>query len=68
MQQSHGKPFESKGSFQFDNKNSSIIELDKAGDSRKYFVAGGYLKALDMDGKEITGDLADKYQLKKEAE
>lgn len=63
-----GKPFESKGSFQFDNKNSSIIELDKAGDSRKYFVAKGYLKALDMDGKEITGDLADKYQLKKEAE
>ena len=68
MQQSHGKPFESKGSFQFDNKNSSIIELDKASDSRKYFVAEGYLKALDMDGKEITGDLADKYQLKKEAE
>jgi len=63
-----GKPFESKGSFQFDSKNSSIIELDKAGDSRKYFVAEGYLKALDMDGKEITGDLADKYQLKKEAE
>ena len=63
-----GKPFESKGSFQFDNKNSSIIELDKAGDSRKYFVAEGYLKALDIDGKEITGDLADKYQLKKEAE
>ena len=63
-----GKPFESKGSFQFDNKNSSIIELDKASDSRKYFVAEGYLKALDMDGKEITGDLADKYQLKKEAE
>ena len=63
-----GKPFESKGSFQFDSKNSSIIELDKAGDSRKYFVAEGYLKALDIDGKEITGDLADKYQLKKEAE
>lgn len=60
-----GKPFESKGSFQFDSKNSSIIELDKAGDSRKYFVAEGYLKALDMDGKEITDDLADKYQLKK---
>ena len=63
-----GKPFESKGSFQFDNKNSSIIELDKAGDSRKYFVAEGYLKALDLEGNEITGDLADKYQLKKEAE
>ncbi|MBC9230286.1 copper resistance protein NlpE N-terminal domain-containing protein [bacterium SPL81] len=63
-----GKPFESKGSFQFDSKNPSIIELDKAGDSRKYFVAEGYLKALDLEGKEITGDLADKYQLKKEAE
>ena len=62
------KPFESKGSFQFDSKNSSIIELDKAGDSRKYFVAEGYLKALDLEGNEITGDLADKYQLKKEAE
>lgn len=63
-----GKPFESKGSFQFDSKNSSIIELDKAGDSRKYFVAEGYLKALDLEGNEITGDLADRYQLKKDAE
>ena len=63
-----GKPFESKGSFQFDSKNSSIIELDKAGDSRKYFVAEGYLKALDLEGNEITGALADKYQLKKDAE
>ena len=63
-----GKPFESKGSFQFDSKNSSIIELDKAGDSRKYFVAEGYLKALDLEGNEITGALADKYQLKKDVE
>ena len=62
-----GKPFESKGSFQFDSKNSSIIELDKAGDSRKYFVAEGYLKALDLEGNEITGALADRYQLKKDA-
>ena len=63
-----GKPFESKGSFQFDSKNSSIIELDKAGDSRKYFIAEGYLKALDLEGNEITGALADRYQLKKDAE
>ena len=63
-----GKPFESKGSFQFDSKNSSIIELDKAGDSRKYFVAEGYLKALDLEGNEITGALADRYQLKKDVE
>ncbi len=63
-----GKAFESKGSFQFDANNTSIIELDKTGDNRKYFVAEGYLKALDMEGNEITGDLADKYELKKEAE
>lgn len=63
-----GKSFESKGSFQFDRNNTSIIELDKAGDSRKYFVAEGYLKALDLEGNEITGALADKYQLNKEAE
>ena len=63
-----GKPFESKGSFQFDSKNPSVIELDQAGDGRKYFVAEGYLKALDLEGNEITGELADKYQLKKEAE
>ncbi|NNP76849.1 copper resistance protein NlpE [Acinetobacter sp. Ac_3412] len=63
-----GKAFESKGSFAFDSKNTSIIELDKAGDNRKYFVAEGYLKALDIEGKEITGELADKYELKKEAE
>ena len=63
-----GKAFESKGSFAFDSKNTSVIELDKAGDGRKYFVAEGYLKALDMEGKEITGELADKYELKKDAE
>ena len=63
-----GKPFESKGSFQFDSKNPSVIELDQAGDGRKYFVAEGYLKALDLEGNEITGELADKYQLKKEPE
>ena len=64
----NGKPFESKGSFQFDSKNPSVIELDQAGDGRKYFVAEGYLKALDLEGNEITGELADKYQLKKEPE
>ncbi|MCH7314362.1 copper resistance protein NlpE [Acinetobacter sp. ANC 3882] len=63
-----GKAFESKGSFNFDSQNTSIIELDKAGDGRKYFVAEGYLKALDTEGKEITGELAEKYELKKEAE
>ena len=63
-----GKAFESKGGFQFDANNTSIIELDKTGDNRKYFVAEGYLKALDMEGNEITGDLAEKYELKKEAE
>jgi len=63
-----GKAFESKGSFKFDSQNTSIIELDKAGDGRKYFVAEGYLKALDTEGKEITGELAEKYELKKEAE
>lgn len=63
-----GKAFESKGSFQFDANNTSVIELDKTGDNRKYFVAEGYLKVLDMEGNEITGDLADKYELKKEAE
>ena len=59
---------ESKGSFTFDSKNTSVITLDKAGDGRKYFVAEGYLKALDTEGKEITGELASKYELKKEAE
>ncbi|MCH7335947.1 copper resistance protein NlpE [Acinetobacter sp. NIPH 2699] len=63
-----GKSFESKGTFQFDNHNTSIIQLDQAGDNRKYFVAEGYLKALDLEGNEITGVLADQYQLKKEAE
>ena len=45
-----------------------MIELDQAGDGRKYFVAEGYLKALDLEGNAITGELADKYKLKKEAE
>lgn len=63
-----GKAFASKGKFTFDRKNGSIIELDKTGDRRKYFVAEGYLKALDTEGKEITGELAEKYELKKQAE
>ncbi|UUM26000.1 copper resistance protein NlpE N-terminal domain-containing protein [Acinetobacter colistiniresistens] len=61
-----GKAFESKGKFTFDSKNTSVIELDKAGDGRKYFVAEGYLKALDTEGKEITGELAEKYELQKQ--
>ncbi|ENX12615.1 hypothetical protein F895_02992 [Acinetobacter sp. CIP 64.2] len=61
-----GKAFENKGKFTFDSKNTSVIELDKAGDGRKYFVAEGYLKALDTEGKEITGELAEKYELQKQ--
>ena len=62
------KAFISKGTFHFDPNpnNSSVIQLDGRDDKRKYFVAEGYLKALDTEGHEITGELANQYELRKQ--
>ena len=58
------KPFEAKGKFTWDAAGS-IITLDDAGDKRTYKVGEGQIWALDADNKEVTGELADKYILKK---
>lgn len=60
------KKFEEKGTYSWDANNKNIIILDGVKEApNKYFVGENYLKQLDMDGNEITGDLADKYILKK---
>lgn len=43
----------------------SVVQLDAAADQRQYFVGEGEMKQLDADGKEITGELAGNYVLKK---
>ncbi len=43
----------------------SVVQLDAAADQRQYFVGEGQIKHLDADGKEITGELANNYVLKK---
>ena len=58
------KPFEAKGKFSWD-ASGSVITLDEAGDKRAYKVGEGQMWALDADGKEITGELANSYILKK---
>lgn len=55
-----------KGSFVWDKKGS-IIVLGKVAPDRPdhFFVGENTLTQLDRDGNRITGDLADKYILKK---
>lgn len=43
----------------------SVVQLDAAADQRQYFVAEGEIRHLDADGKEVTGELAEHYVLKK---
>lgn len=62
---SDGKPFETKGTFTFDQKNPSVIVLDQKSENRKFFVGENTLTALDMEGNKIEGAMADLYILKK---
>lgn len=62
---SDGKPFETQGTFTFDQKNPSMIVLDQKSENRKFFVAENTLTALDMEGNKIEGAMADLYILKK---
>lgn len=62
---SDAKYFDSKGKFNWD-KAGQIITLEGIKDAPgKYFVGENTLTQLDMEGKRITGQLADKYILKK---
>lgn len=48
------------------NAEGSVIELEGAAASNKYQVGENALFHLDINGKRITGDLADMYILRKE--
>lgn len=54
--------FEDKGTFTWD-KTGSIVTLKVGDDATQYQVREGSLLMLDTEGKEITGELADKYYL-----
>ena len=59
------KTFEEKGTFVWD-KTGGIISLKELKDMpNQYKVGENWLMQLDMEGKVITGSLADKYILKK---
>ncbi|MFP8488144.1 copper resistance protein NlpE [Gracilimonas sp. Q87] len=52
------------GSFSW-NESGSTITLNNAEKPNQFFVGENYLVKLDMNGNQITGDLADKYILTK---
>ena len=56
--------FEDKGLYQW-NADGNTITLKGIDAPNQYFVGENTLTQLDMDGNKITGDLADKYILKK---
>lgn len=57
--------FENKGKYTWNNEGN-IVTLHEAGeDPDMYMVGENTLTMLDRDGNKITGDLADKYILKK---
>ena len=59
------KPFENKGSFTFDSKNTSLIMLDEKAENRKFIIGENTVTALDTEGNKIEGSLAEHYILKK---
>lgn len=59
------KYFEETGTFKWDNKGTNITLEGLKDRPTQFFVGENTLTQLDMDGHKITGDLADKYVLKK---
>jgi uncharacterized lipoprotein NlpE involved in copper resistance len=57
--------FEKKGTFTWDTTGSVISLNDLKGSPNQYKVGENKLVQLDMDGKEISGNLAEKYILNK---
>ena len=57
---------EDHGTFAWDTSGSKVELIGLKDGPSKYFVGENMLKQLDMEGKEISGPLADKYVLKKE--
>lgn len=59
------KVFEETGSFKWDEKGSNITLEGLKDRPAQFFVGENTLTQLDMNGNKVTGDLADKYILKK---
>ena len=59
-----GKPVVEKGIYGWNNDGNTII-LKGIDAPNQYFVGENTLTQLDIEGNKITGDLADKYILKK---
>jgi len=60
-----GKVFEEKGSFAWDKSGGSISLEGRKGSPSQYKVGENQLIQLDMAGKPIKGDLADRFVLRK---
>lgn len=61
------KIFEQKGTFTWNKAGNTIILEDVKSGPNQYFVAENKLIQLDLSGKKITGNLADKYILTKQS-
>ncbi|ENY3834879.1 copper resistance protein NlpE [Vibrio vulnificus] len=57
--------FKSEGHFNWD-ESGSVVTLEGEGSLNQYFVGENTLMMLDINGQQITGDLADFYRLKKQ--
>ena len=58
--------FEKSGTFTWSENGSTITLSDITDAPNRYFVGENQLFQLDMEGNRITGELADKYILRKE--
>ena len=62
------QPFTEKTDGRFTwRKPQEIFQLDKAGGERLYQIGNGQIWALDADGKQVEGELANLYILKQTA-
>jgi heat shock protein HslJ len=59
------KVFEQKGAFTWDQDGGKIQLQDAVGGPDRYLVGENALIQLDKDGNRITGEMADKYILRK---
>ena len=59
------QPFTEKTEGRFTwRKPQEVFQLDKAGGERLYQIGNGQIWALDADGKQVEGELANLYILK----
>ncbi|MGL4583483.1 MAG: copper resistance protein NlpE [Flavobacterium sp.] len=60
-----GEKFEEKGTFTWNAEGTIVTLKAEGGEAVQYKVQEGSLLQLDQEGKEITGDMAKLYELKK---